>query len=197
MFKRMDSIRIKTPIVQTDIHPLIQKRWSPLAFADKPISEGQMEELFEAAAWAPSAFNEQPWEYVYAHRGTEGFEKLWSCLAQGNQPWTKSASVLLVALYKNTFSRNGKPNPWGSHDLGMASAQLLLQAVHRDIYGHLMAGFDKAKLSALLNLEENVSPVCMGALGYLGHAESLDGAFKTRELSARSRQPVSVFTKRV
>lgn len=191
------SIHIKIPAVQTDIHPLIKKRWSPLAFADKPISTEQMEELFEAASWAASAFNEQPWQYIYAHQGTEGFEQLWSCLSSGNQPWTKSASVLFVAAKKNTFSKNGKSNQWAAHDLGMANAQLLLQAVHRDIYGHLMAGFDNAKIKTLLNLGDNFTPICMGALGYLGEADTLEGKYKTRELSPRSRKTIQEFTKKI
>jgi len=193
----MESIKIKKPKVQTEIHPLIQKRWSALSFADKQIDKMQMEELFEAASWAASAYNEQPWEYVYAHRGTEGFVQLWSCLNEGNQPWTKSASVLFVAIQKNIFTNTGKPNDWASHDLGMANAQLLLQAVHRDIYGHLMAGFDKEKLNQVLNLAENSNPVCMDALGYLGNADTLTDAYKTREQSPRSRKRVSTFTKKL
>lgn len=191
----MESIKIKKPVVQTDIHPLIQKRWSPLSFAEKSIDEAQMEELFEAASWAASAYNEQPWHYTYAHRGTDGFDQLWSCLSEGNQPWTKSASVLFAAIHKNTFSNNGKTNDLASHDLGMANAQLLLQAVHRDIYGHLMAGFDKNKLRQVLNLDEDFTPVCMGALGYLGDGNALIGTYKTREQSPRSRKPVSTFAK--
>lgn len=193
----IESIKIKKPTVQTDVHPIIQKRWSPLSFADRLIEESQMEELFEAASWAASAYNEQPWRYVYAHRGTAGFEQLWSCLAEGNQPWTKSASVLFVAIHKNTFSNNGKPNAWASHDLGMANAQLLLQAVHRDIYGHLMAGFDREKIAQLLNLEEDSSPLCMGALGYLGSEDVLTGSYKNREQSPRSRKPVSAIAKKL
>jgi nitroreductase len=191
----MKSLKIKMPKAKTDIHPLIQKRWSPLAFADKAITDEQMEELFEAASWAASAYNEQPWEYIYAHKGTEGFEKLWSCLAEGNQPWTKSASVLLAAIHRNTFKKNGKVNLWAAHDLGMANAQLLLQAVHRDIYGHLMAGFDKERLQQVLNLPEDSISVCMGALGYLGDVDSLADNYKTREQSPRNRNHVSTFTK--
>ena len=193
----IESIEIKKPTIHTDIHPLIQKRWSALSFADKAIGEAQMEELFEAASWAASAYNEQPWQYIYAHRGTEGFENLWLCLNEGNQPWTKAASVLFVAIHKNTFSNNGKHNDWASHDLGMANAQLLLQAVHRDIYGHLMAGFDKDTLRQVLNLDEDCTPVCMGALGYLGDENALAGSYKTREQSPRSRNPVSKFAKKL
>jgi len=189
----MKSIEIKAAAVNTNVHPLIQKRWSPLAFSDEEISKEQMEELFEAASWAASAFNEQPWEYVYAYRGTEGFEKLWSCLMPGNQPWTKSASVLMVALYRNTHAKNGKPNLSAAHDLGMANAQLLLQAAHQDIYGHLMGGFDKEKLKSALNLDEDLIPVCMGALGFLGNPDDLPEGYRNRELSARSRKPIAAF----
>lgn len=190
-----ESSKIKAPAVRTNVHPLIQKRWSPLAFSEKEIPVGKMEELFEAASWAASAFNEQPWEYIYAYRGTEGFETLWSCLLPGNQPWAKSASVLIVAMHRNRFEKNGKPNLYAGHDLGMANAQLLLQAVHNDIYGHLMAGFDAEKLGNVLKLDEGLSPVCMGALGYLASPDVLDGSYKTREMSARTRRPVSAFTK--
>ncbi len=196
----MKNSTVKKPTTTTDIHPLLLKRWSPLSFSEQMISATQLEELFEAASWSASAFNEQPWEYIYATRGTEGFEKLWSCLLSGNQPWTKAASVLFVALQRNTFAKNGKPNPTAGHDLGMANAQLLLQAAHRDIYGHLMGGFDKAKTLELLGLSDDVSPVCMGALGYLGEADNLDslgGNYKARELNGRNRKPVTAFTKKI
>lgn len=193
----MKSTEIKKAKVSTDIHPLIQKRWSPLSFQDKAITDGQMEEIFEAASWAASAYNEQPWQYIYAHQGTEGFEQLWSLLAEGNQPWTKSASVIFVAITKDTFSLNGKDNPWAAHDLGMANAQLLLQAVHRDIYGHFMAGFDAEGVRKAFELEDNTTPVCMGVLGYLDEADKLSEVYEKRELSPRSRKPVSEFTKKI
>lgn len=196
----MNSIAVKKAATQTAIHPLLLKRWSPLSFSDKMISEEQIEELFEAASWAASAFNEQPWQYIYATRDTAGFEKLWSCLLGGNQPWTKSASLLFVAIQRDNFAKNGKINPTAGHDLGMANAQLLLQAAHRDIYGHLMGGFDKAKTIEVLGLADDVSPVCMGALGYLGDADSLEslgGNYKARELNGRSRKSVNEFTKKI
>lgn len=193
----MESLTIKEPQVKTDIHPLIRKRWSALSFSDKMISEEEIEELFEAASWAASAYNEQPWQYVYARRGTEGFEQLWDCLTPGNQPWTKEAAILFVALKRNHFSQNGKVNLWATHDVGMANAQLLLQAAHRDIYGHLMAGYDTEKLAHLLKLGEDVSPVCMGALGFLGEVDQLEASYKNRELSRRSRHAVEKFVKSI
>ena len=118
-------------------------------------------------------------------------------MAGGNQPWTKEASVIFVAIKRDNFSANGKPNPWAAHDLGMANAQLLLQAIHRDIYGHFMAGFDADAVSQSFNLEDNVSPICMGVLGYLGEAKNLGDAYKARELSPRILKPVSKFTKKI
>ena len=193
----MTTIEIKSPETSFDLAPLIRKRWSPRSFAEQAISKTQVEELLEAARWAASANNEQPWRYTYALKGTPGFEQLWNCLLPGNQPWTKDAAVLLVAMKRNTFARTGKANPWAAHDLGLANAQLLLQAAHRDIYGHMMAGFDKEKVNTLLNLDETVTPVCMMALGYLGEADQLDEPYKTRELTPRNRLSIDKFTQQL
>ena len=193
----MQSLAIKEADVATDVHPLILKRWSPRSFSDRAISADQLTELFEAASWAASANNEQPWQYVYALRGTPAFDELWECLKPGNQPWAKDAAVLFVALYRKTFLKTGQTNPWAEHDLGMANAQLMLQAAHRDIYGHLMAGFEKGKVTKLLDLTSDQVPVCMGALGYLGNPEDLEEPFRSRELSERSREPVREFVKQL
>lgn len=187
-------IAIKVPDTEYDIHPVIKKRWSPRAFSDRQIEKEQLLELFEAAGWAASAFNEQPWRYVYAFRGTPGFDRLWNCLSSGNRPWTKDAAVLIAVLQRNTLTKTGKVNHWATHDVGMANAQLLLQAAHRDIYGHLMAGFDKKAVTELLELDDDVQPVCMAALGYLGDPDQLDEPYRTRELTPRSRLPVDAFT---
>ena len=191
----MISNSIKTPDTNHDVHPLIQKRWSPRAFSDKVISEKQVQELFEASRWAASAYNEQPWMYAYSLRGMPGFKRLWQCLLPGNQTWAQSAAVLLVAMYRKRFSRNDKRNPWAAHDLGMANAQLLLQAVDRGIYGHLMAGFDREKIKQLLNLNSSIEPLCMGALGYLGSPDDLKEPYKTQELRPRKRREIQTFVK--
>lgn len=180
-----------------EIHPLLEKRWSPRAFSAEPVIEEDINEIFTGASWAASANNEQPWQYVYAMRGTSGFEKLWECLATGNKPWTKQAAVLFVALQRNTFVKNGKTNRWAMHDVGMANAQLLLQATSKDIYGHLMAGFDAEKVESALDLNEDVTPVCMGALGYLGDADSLEEPFRSREKAPRTRKSLEEFVRKL
>ena len=190
----MEINSIKIPKTQYDIYPLITQRWSPRSFDDKPISEEQLAELFEAASWAASAFNGQPWEYIYAFRGTEAFDQLWDLLKQGNQPWAKNASVLILSI-ANRDMGNGGINPWAEHDLGMANAQLLLQAKHRDIYGHMMAGFDRQKAIEILNLSEFQNPVCLIALGYLGAPEKLEEPYRSKEHAPRNRKMVEEFTR--
>ncbi|MEO0728716.1 MAG: nitroreductase family protein [Bacteroidota bacterium] len=115
----------------------------------------------------------------------------------GNQPWTKQAAVLMVSIERQTFVKNGKPNPWSTHDVGMANAQLMLQAAHRDIYGHMMAGFDATKTPETLGLSEAQRPVCMITLGYLGKAEQLEEPDKQRELTTRSRLSINEFTRKL
>jgi|DEB19_MinimDraft_2_1074335.scaffolds.fasta_scaffold00408_9 nitroreductase len=187
----MSSIKVaKTNFPVLDI---IKKRWSARAFSDQVITDDQLNTLLEAASWAASANNEQPWQFLYAKKNTEGFNKIWSCLMPGNQPWAINASVLLVSIARNTFEANQKPNPFGMHDLGMATSNMLLQASDMNIYSHPMAGFDKAKLIADLNLSENQMPICVIALGFLAPADTLEEPFKERELTPRNRKAVSEF----
>jgi nitroreductase len=172
---------------------LIRKRWSARSFSGKNISQNDLNTILEAASWAPSANNEQPWQYYYAFHGSENFQKLWECLLPGNQPWTKNASVLIAAVARKTYAANQKENPVAIHDLGMANSQLFLQATAMNIYGHPMAGFDKAKLSDFLHLNDQQEAVCMIALGYLDNPEKLEEPFKTREISPRQRKPLEEF----
>jgi len=188
---------IKEAVTQFPVLDLIKKRWSARSYSPKAISSEDVKTILEAASWAASANNEQPWEYIYAHKGTAGFDTIWNCLMAGNQPWNKNAAVLIVALARKTVAATGNPNTYAEHDLGMANAHLLLQASAMGIYSHPMAGIDKAKLIESLKLTENQQPVCVISLGYLDDAEKLEEPFKTRELTARSRKPVSEFAKEI
>ena len=175
----------------------IKTRWSIRAFADKPVSDESMRSIFEAARWSASAINEQPWQYIYAHKGTEGFDRIWNCLMPGNQPWAKNASVLIAGIARKTFAANQKNNPLAMHDLGMADASILHQAISMGIYSHPMAGFDKGKLAEALQLSEDQDPLIIIALGYPGNADSLEEPFKTRELAERTRKPIDEFVKEI
>ncbi len=157
--------------VDHSILEIIRKRWSPRSFSDKNISQDDLNKIFEAARWSASAGNIQPWNYVYAFKGTEGFKKLFDCLDDGNRKWNKNAAVLIASIAKKTTAK-GEPNDWAQHDTGMADAHLLLQATSMDIYAHPMAGFYKEKVIEKLQLDAEYEPICMIALGYLDVPEN-------------------------
>ena len=182
---------------EVGIHPLIKMRWSPRAFSTRKIGKDSLEKIFTAASWAASAMNEQPWHYIYAINGTEGFEKLWSSLNPTNQIWTKNVPVIFAAFYRQNYSLNGKPNRAAMHDLGMANAHLMLQAVSEGIYGHLLGGFDKEKLADELQISGDLVPFVMGVLGYPGDPEKLEEPFRTRESKPRTRRSIEEFVVRV
>lgn len=187
-----DIKALKEAHTEHAVHALIRQRFSARGFSDQPLSAEVMNTLFEAAAWAPSSMNEQPWRYRYALRGTPAFEELWSCLTVGNQPWAKGAAALVVCLGRTNLQRNGQPNHYWLHDVGLANANLLIQAASMDIYGHLMGGFDHDKAKATLGLSELAEEVaCFIALGHLGDADQLVEPFKTREHTARVRRALS------
>src|SRR5215468_11860774 len=142
----MNSQKTAMPVHR--IHELIARRFSPYAFSPRAVSNEDLCSLFEAARWAASSYNEQPWSYIVAMReDNEEFERLLSCLVEGNQRWASSAPVLVLGIASLNFSRNGKPNRAAIHDLGQASANLTLEATARGLYVHQMIGIlpDKAR----------------------------------------------------
>ncbi|GHA53706.1 nitroreductase family protein [Pontibacter akesuensis] len=173
------------------VHQLIESRWSPRAFTNESVSEEQMETLFEAARWAPSAMNEQPWRFIYATKeNREAFDKLFSCLVEGNS-WAKNASALFITVAKKNYDFNGKLNSVALHDVGLATGNILLQATDMGLHVHLMGGYDAARAQVVLGIPEGFEPVAMGAVGYAGDPESLPEGLKTRELAPRQRKPLS------
>jgi len=175
------------------VHELIRNRWSPRSFAAQPIAPEALNQVFEAASWAFSAMNAQPWQYIYAHKAdTEAFQKILGCLLPANQPWAKNAAVLIIALAKTSFE-NGQPNVAAQHDLGAANATLMLEATALGLYGHLMGGFDRDKTRQEFSLPEELAPSVVIALGYIGEAEQLEEPALSREKAARARKPVSEF----
>lgn len=171
-------------------HLLIEGRWSPRAFSDEHVSEEQVKTLFEAARWAPSAMNEQPWRFIYASRDDQsGFGQLADCLVEGNS-WAKQAAVLFITVAKKNYDFNGNANAYAWHDVGLATGNLLLQATDLGLHVHLMGGFDRAKAQQALEIPEGYEPVAMGAVGYVGDPDSLPEALKARELAPRQRKPL-------
>jgi nitroreductase len=184
---------IKEADTQNDIHPLIRKRWSARAFSDQAIDDATMQQLFEAASWAPSSMNEQPWIYIYAHKSDPAFQDFFECLLTGNKLWNDNASVLVLSLAQKQFTNNANDNRHAWHDVGAANTLLLLQAADLNIFGHQLGGFDREKTIETFNLPENLEPVCFISLGYLGDVERLKEPFKTREFVKRTRKNISEF----
>ncbi len=179
-----------------NIHPLIIERWSARSFSEKSIPSQTMEALFEAASWSASSMNEQPWEYLWSEKGSETFDKMVDCLMEGNQPWAKNGSHMLLSLAKRKFENKSFANRHHMHDVGAANSTLLMQAAHVDIYGHMMGGFLMDKTLEAFEIDpEKYEIACLIVLGYLDAPERLDEPFHGRELASRTRKSVSEFTK--
>ncbi len=175
------------------INPLLMKRWSPRAFANTPIDPSEINKIFEAARWAASSFNEQPWRFVYAHKGDQAYDRLMESINPFNQSWTSSAPLLILGVVKDDFSHNGSANRHASYDLGAAVANMSIQAAEADIYFHQMAGFDPKKAAELIGIPEGYTPVVMIAAGYIGDAYALPENLRERENAPRERKAVSDF----
>ncbi len=169
----------------------LSNRWSPRAFdANHEFPEGALRGIFEAARWAPSANNVQPWHFIVARRGTEGFAQIAESLVGFNQAWAGSASALLVAVAE-TADEEGNARPWAHYDLGQAMAHLSVQAQSEGIYVHQMGGFDPAALKAAFNLGENQVAVTVSTLGTIAEsADHLPEMLQERETAPRERRPL-------
>jgi len=180
-------------ITSYPVHELIRQRWSPRAFSAQPVAPEALEQVLEAASWAFSAMNEQPWRYIYAHKeDTEAFNRLLSCLLPANQAWAKHAPVLMMSLVKTHYD-NGQLNRTAMHDVGAANATLFLEATALGLHGHVLGGFDMARTREVFNLPETLEPVAFIALGYVGTPDQLDEPFRSRETTARKRKPLAEF----
>lgn len=174
------------------LHDLIARRWSPYVFDGRPIPPEQLAALFEAARWAPSSYNEQPWCYIIATRDQPAeFDKLASCLLEANALWAKNAYLLICAVTALNFSRNGKPNRHAQHDLGLANENLVLQAESMGLAAHQMAGFLPDKARETYAIPAGYEPLTMIAVGHPGSAASIPQALQEREQAARSRKPLA------
>jgi nitroreductase len=192
----MSTMENTNPKIPTTVFPVadfVTARWSPRAFSAQAISQDTLHTLLEAASWAPSSMNEQPWVFCYAHRGSPEFQQYFDCLMPGNQGWANRAAVLVLALAHKTFPANGKPNRHAMFDTGAAVTTLLMQAASLDIYGHIMGGFDMVKAHTELGIPDSYEISSILALGYIESADTLEEPFKARELQPRSRKPLAEF----
>ncbi len=180
------------------INEYIKKRWSPVSFSSKMVETGYLDEMFEAARWAPSSFNEQPWRFVYGRKGEIIYEDLFSCLLETNQNWVQTAPVICLSMANMHFSRNNKPNRFAFHDTGMAVSNLLIQGMQHNIYVHQMGGYDIEMAREKLNLPPGWEPVAMMAIGFLGEADEVPDELKERQEKERTRKETVdfVFTRK-
>ena len=176
------------------IHELLAERWSPYGFKDRPVSQADLRSLFEAARWAPSSYNEQPWRFLVATQENPAvFARLLSCLVEGNQNWAKAAPVLALGVVSLRFSRNSKDNRAAVHDLGLAAGNLLVEATARGLSVHQMIGILPDKAREVYQIPEHYEAWTAMAIGYKADPAKLPDALKERDLTPRQRKPLSQF----
>lgn len=176
------------------LHDLLKRRWSPRAFSDRRVEPAKLRQLFEAARWAASSFNEQPWRFIVATKDDPAaFDQALGCLVEKNQAWAKGAPVLVLTFFKKTFTRNAAPNRVALHDLGQAVAGLTVQATALDLFLHQMGGIVPDIIRDTYAVPDDFEPATAIAIGYAGDPESLPEEFRAGERAPRSRNPLPAF----
>lgn len=173
------------------VHAAIAGRYSTRAFAERPVAPEHLDLLLEAARWAPSAFNEQPWRFIQAVQGTPEHQVLSEALHLSNRVWASHAPVLLLALARTRLARNGEVNNYARYDLGLAVGLMTVQATLLGIGMHQMAGFDPQLVRGPFALGEELDPVVIIALGYPGEGPYLSEHLRAREHNRTTRIPRS------
>ncbi|MFA6995030.1 MAG: nitroreductase family protein [Patescibacteria group bacterium] len=176
------------------INPLMLKRWSPRAFSGESLTDEEIIPLFEAAKWAPSAFNSQPWRFIYAKNGTSVWNKLFSALGEFNQVWASKASVLILVITQNNFEHNNKPNFTASFDAGAACENLALEAVSRGLFAHAMSGFDYDQARTNLNIPLDYKLEVMIAIGRSGKKENLPEKMQSAEIPSGRKKLIEIIS---
>jgi nitroreductase len=179
---------------QEPIHDLIRRRWSPRAFSDAPVEPRKLISLLEAARWAASSNNEQPWAFLVATKDdAKSYADMLSVLVEFNQSWASNAPVLILTLAHTQFEKDGRPNRHAMYDLGQAAAHLVLQATALGLSTHQMAGFNADAARERFAVPPGWEPGSVIALGYPGDANSLPEKLKEREIAQRQRKPLEKF----
>ena len=187
-------MNIKQAAPDNPILKLLAERWSPYSFDDRPVPEADIRSLFEAARWAASSYNEQPWNYLVATKDNpQEFERLLSCLVETNQAWAKAAPVLVLGVVSLQFAKNKQDNRAAVHDLGLAAGNLLVEATVRGLSVHQMIGILPDKARELYRIPEHFEAWTALAIGYKAEPAKLPEALKERDLTPRQRKPLSEF----
>jgi nitroreductase len=182
--------KLKHVPAETGVHESIRTRWSPRAYADRDVAAAELKRLFEAARWAASSSNEQPWRFLVGRRGDETYKKIFDSLVEFNQNWVKTAPVLVLSAAKKTFTQKGTPNAYGLHDTGAATATLALQATADGLHVHSMAGFDHEQVRASFGIPADFEIGAVTAIGYFGDPAVLPDYMLKMEVAPRQRKPI-------
>jgi len=181
--------QLKQAPTTEEVLPAMRSRWSPRAFSSRSVTPADLRRIFEAARWAPSSGNEQPWRFIVGLQGSDTFNKILSSLAEANQLWASKAPVLILGVAKKDFSNNNKPNPYALFDLGSASGFLVLQAAANGLAAHQIGGFSKEAARAALAIPDTFDIGSVIALGYQGEPSTLPNEqLLNREIAPRARK---------
>lgn len=190
-----DINSLKQAVTDYPVNELIARRWSPRAYDQRKVETEKLQRIFEAARWAASSSNLQPWYFLVGFSGDDVYAQIFNSLVEFNRLWVIHAPVLAVAISKTTNSR-GDVNPSHAYDLGQAMALLSMQATEAGVYVHQMGGFNKDTVASAFNIPDEFKVQVAFTLGYLSDAEILHPNLQKLELSPRTRRPISesVFT---
>jgi nitroreductase len=180
------------PGVAGMVEPILN-RWSPRAYADRDVSAEDLKKGFEAARWAASSSNEQPWRFLVGRRGDETFKKILDALVPGNQVWAKNAPVLILSVARKHYAHNGHVNRHYWHDTGAAMANFAVQITALGLHSHSMAGFDHDKAQAAFEIPDDFETVAVTAAGYFGDPDTLPDELRKREGQPRERKDLKEF----
>lgn len=179
---------LKPATVRYPVTDLILQRWSPRAFEETPLSDDELGSILEAGRWAASCFNDQPWRFLVGRKGHgTAWQQIYDALVPGNQVWCVRAPVLMVSVAVPAFRHNGAANRHSQHDVGMASAQMAIQAQSMGLALHFMAGFDRAKIRASFGIPDECEPMAAIAAGRPAAANVLPPDVRAKELAERQR----------
>jgi len=182
---------MKNPTINNfKINALSEQRWSPRAFSAKPVEKQKLQSILEAARWAPSAYNEQPWRFIVGQLGDDTYGNILSTLVDWNKLWAGNAPVFILNLAKKTFTHNGSQNVTFKYDLGQAVGIMTLEAVNQGLCTHQMSGFDANKAAELFNIPDDFQAVSVTAIGYYGATDELPEDMAGMEKNPRERNDI-------
>jgi nitroreductase len=191
-----DVLKPEVALIRKNEHQilnLILNRWSPRAFTEELVTDQDVIALLEAARWAPSCFNEQPWRFIVA-RTPENLEKLRNCLSLSNQLWTKPAPILMALLGKPHFELDQAPNRWNGFDAGAAWGYLALEATRRGLIAHAMGGFSQKKIHEAFQVPDGWTIYAVIAIGHQGPKEILSPELQAREIPSQRQALEKIWT---